>query len=500
MTSLPVPAGATGPRRRRRSVRTRVSLACAAVAVALVVTLAALVVTVLTRREYADLDRRLELVSQALLPPVAEDFPGGLDETVSGGRGRFLLRALAPGLVATAGQDGAGIRTAADPRGPGSAPTALPVTGAGTRTVEVEGGDYRLLTASVPGVPGGTLTVGLPAELAAAPVRAIRLWGIIIGGLAALAGAGLGWASAGIALRPLRQLRDRTRAVDGRSPMPSRADLTAGAPGAAVETEQLAEAIAGLLERVDRARAETERTMQNARDFAAAADHELRTPLTTIQTDLDVLRAHPDLDAAQRREILDEIVGAQSRMVETLQALRALAEGDVAAGGAAARGASVGDGAATASLVDVAELAQRCVDAARPAAGEVRLYVVAHDDAVVFGSPGGLRLAVENLISNALRHARARRVEVSVARRGEWVVLRVDDDGIGVPAAERERVFERFARGSQAAGAGSGLGLALAAQQAILHGGRARLTDSPWGGLCAEIVLPAAAGPQLSLR
>lgn len=472
------------PRRRRLpSVRNRVSLACAGVAVTLVVVLAVLVVVVLSRREYAALDRRLEVVSNALVAAVTTQFPGGLSDIIDNGRGQSLLQAQAPGLVATIGRDGTAIRTVSARDAADTAPSELPVAPLGRRTVELGGVDYRLLTVAVDGVRGASLTVALPAELADAPIRAIRLWGIVIGALAALLGAGLGWLAAGVAVRPLGQLRDRTRAVDGRAEMPTREELTAGAPGSAIETEQLADAIAGLLQRVQKARDETERTLQNARDFAAAADHELRTPLTTIQTDLDVLLAHPDLAADQRREILDEVVGAKARMLDTLQALRALADGDIAAGG-------VGSYATT---VELGELARRVVEEARQHAGDVELSAVLPDnDALVIGSPAGLRLAVENLVSNALRHARASRVVVSVLCAEARIVVRVDDDGTGLPVAEREPVFARFARGSQAVGSGSGLGLALAAQQADLHGGNARLTDSPWGGLRAELELPAA--------
>jgi two-component system sensor histidine kinase PrrB len=69
--------------------------------------------------------------------------------------------------------------------------------------------------------------------------------------------------------------------------------------------------------------------------------------------------------------------------------------------------------------------------------------------------------------------------------------VRVDDDGPGIAPAERERVFERFARGAGATVPGSGLGLAIVAQQAQAHGGRAYATDSPLGG--ARLVLDLTA-------
>ncbi|MGI8723608.1 MAG: sensor histidine kinase, partial [Geodermatophilaceae bacterium] len=173
---------------------------------------------------------------------------------------------------------------------------------------------------------------------------------------------------------------------------------------------------------------------------------------------------------------------AKTRMLDTLQALRALADGDVAAAGSAAY----------AIAVDLGDLARRAVESARSRAGDVTLTLqLPHDDALVQGSPAGLRLAIGNLVANALRHAHAQRIEVGVQRRDGAIVVWVDDDGVGLPAAERELVFARFTRGSQATGSGSGLGLALAAQQAELHGGRVGLTESPWGGLRAEFEIPA---------
>jgi signal transduction histidine kinase len=71
------------------------------------------------------------------------------------------------------------------------------------------------------------------------------------------------------------------------------------------------------------------------------------------------------------------------------------------------------------------------------------------------------------------------------------VVVRVDDDGPGIPAEERTSVVEPFTRGSRARASGTGLGLAIVAQQVALHGGSLRLDDSPRGGLGVEVRLPA---------
>lgn len=102
--------------------------------------------------------------------------------------------------------------------------------------------------------------------------------------------------------------------------------------------------------------------------------------------------------------------------------------------------------------------------------------------------------ALSNLISNAVAHtSEGGRVEVSAVDRGDSVVLAVDDDGPGVPVAERDRIFNRFARIDQArssSSGGSGLGLAIVSAIAGAHGGNARCVDSPLGGARFEIELP----------
>jgi two-component system, OmpR family, sensor histidine kinase PrrB len=115
---------------------------------------------------------------------------------------------------------------------------------------------------------------------------------------------------------------------------------------------------------------------------------------------------------------------------------------------------------------------------------------------VVTGWPDGLRIAVDNLLVNAVRHGtseRRRSIQVSV-RHGDTVAqVVVDDAGPGIHLEEREAVFARFRRGRNAPRSGSGLGLALVRQQAALHGGRAWVETSPLGGTRA--VLQIASEP-----
>jgi len=108
---------------------------------------------------------------------------------------------------------------------------------------------------------------------------------------------------------------------------------------------------------------------------------------------------------------------------------------------------------------------------------------------VVWGWPAGLRLAVDNLVRNAITHGGASRIVLTARRTAQHLVITVDDNGRGLPAEEHEAVLGRFARGSTATVGGSGLGLALVAQQATLHGGTIHLSDGPLGGLRATLTV-----------
>jgi two-component system, OmpR family, sensor histidine kinase PrrB len=99
----------------------------------------------------------------------------------------------------------------------------------------------------------------------------------------------------------------------------------------------------------------------------------------------------------------------------------------------------------------------------------------------------------DNLLDNAALHGRpGGRVVGTLERRDGRVLLRVEDDGPGIPESERVRLREPFARGHGAVAPGTGLGLAIVVQQAALHGGELRLGASPLGGLSAEVELPVS--------
>src|SRR5205807_3701293 len=196
--------------------------------------------------------------------------------------------------------------------------------------------------------------------------------------------------------------------------------------------------------------------------FAADAGHELRTPLTSVQATLSALGRHPDLEPERREAMLADALAEQRRLVALLDGLQALARGDA--------------GPLEHTQVDLAEVVDQVVSA-QDAPIDARLP----DRAVVVeGWEPGLRMLVANLVGNAVGHGRDNgRVQVTLTPDA---VLQVDDDGPGVPPAERERIFAPFARVNGTDRPGSGLGLALVAQQARHHGAAVEVGDSELGG------------------
>jgi two-component system sensor histidine kinase PrrB len=290
-----------------------------------------------------------------------------------------------------------------------------------------------------------------------------------------LIAAGMGWLLSGPAIRPLRRLTEHTRRLGkGTEEMPEVRGVR--------EAEELSEAMTGMLSRIAAAQQATQNSLQAAQDFAANAAHELRTPLTAMRADLDTLRIH-DLPAEERAEVVNDLSRAQRRVEAIITALGQLASGELA---------QVEDR----EVIDVTDLLDRVARENMRPGGSVEVVVAADDNlGTIWGWPGGLRLAVDNMVRNAVAHGPATRIMLSGRRVDHSIMITVDDNGGGLPADEHNNVLGRFARGSTAAPGGSGLGLALVAQQAALHGGTIVLSDSPLGGLRATLTVSASDGP-----
>ena len=435
--------------RRSMSLRTRVAIA-AALAAAVVVALFAVVTSVLlVNNDAAQMDRRLDAIVDTNIDPnrnTAE--PRAILQTVR--------NATTQEVVYQRGFQ-------------------LPPLPVGTSTVSVNGVEYRVRTVEQTQPHGDVLvSIGIRVDSILLDRTRIPLY-LLIGAVAVLLAAGLGWLLAGPAVRPLRRLTESTRRLGkGSDPLPEVHGIR--------EAEDLSDAMSGMLKRLAAAQASTTNSLQTAQDFAANAAHELRTPLTAMRADLDTLRIH-NLPDEERQEVVADLSRAQRRVEATITALGQLASGELAQ-------------AEDREKIDVGDLLERVAqDHMRPTT-PVEIEVHADDVGTIFGWPTGLRLAVDNLVRNAITHGRASRIVLTADRHGELVDIIVDDNGRGLPAEEHRAVLGRFARGSTASAGGSGLGLALVAQQAALHDGSIELSDGPLGGLRAKLTVSIRSGPK----
>ena len=280
-------------------------------------------------------------------------------------------------------------------------------------------------------------------------------------GLLALLVAGTGtWLAAELVLRPLRRLRALASSIAGDEDLDRRVPVRSGP----AELRSLAASFNAMFARLGRSRTDRERALEATNRFAADVGHELRTPLTSVLAGLSTLRRHPELDDRRRTALLDDALAEHRRLVKLLDGLQALARGDATP--------------PTMTYVDLGAVVEAAAGAAAERHPELTVRAEVPDAPVVVpGWAPGLRLVAENLLENAARHGRPGGqavVRVEPAVDGHGPALTVEDDGPGVPEAERERVLEPFARVPSRDGEqrpGSGLGLALVAQQARHHGG-----------------------------
>jgi two-component system sensor histidine kinase TctE len=252
-------------------------------------------------------------------------------------------------------------------------------------------------------------------------------------------------------LGPLARLSEE---IKSRSPGDLRPIDPAGTPE---ETRPLVSALNGLLEEVSQA-------SRNQQRFLANAAHQLRTPLAGLQahTELTLTKALP----ADVRAELEQVHQATIRTARLANQLLALARAEPGARGNAAE-------------LNLKALAEGEADAwvHQALARDVDLGFEL-EWAPVQGDAFLLREALANLVHNAIEYSqRGGRVTVRTGRRGAHSFSEVEDDGPGIPAAERERVLERFYRVPGTSGTGSGLGLAIVREIAAGHGATISITD-----------------------
>ncbi|MEU2242638.1 HAMP domain-containing sensor histidine kinase [Streptomyces sp. NPDC018338] len=336
--------------------------------------------------------------------------------------------------------------------------------GEGRATVDGEAATYRFSQVEATDPRDETVLVYAGASLAGRQSTVGTAAVVMLAGLPLLLGvvAGVTWLVTRRALRPVEDIRREMAAIT------ASADLSRRVPEPVSRDE-----IARLARTTNETLAALESSVERQRRFVADASHELRSPIASLRTQLEVAAAHPDL--LDLPGAVEDTVRLQHLAADLLLLARLDA------------GERPGDG-----RVDLGELLAG--EAARRTGDRIGVRAEADPGAVVAGSRQQLARVIGNLLDNAQRHADAR-ITASVRVTADGVLLCVDDDGPGVPEAERDRVFERFVRLDDARSrddGGAGLGLAIARDVARRHGGDLTAGQAPGGGARFTLRLPPA--------
>ncbi|HEV7655874.1 MAG TPA: ATP-binding protein [Mycobacteriales bacterium] len=350
-------------------------------------------------------------------------------------------------------------------------------------------GDYRLR--AVTGPDGGEFVAGLP--LSGVHDTVTRL-SIVI---AAVAASGLllaGFAGAVIVrltLRPLRRVAATATRVSELPLARGAVDLSERVAEAdtdpRTEVGQVGAALNRMLGHVSNALTARQESETRVRQFVADASHELRTPLASIRGYAELTRRGRDPVPPDVAYALGRVESESTRMTGLVEDLLLLARLD---------NAHDGGPAVAHEPVDLSRLVVDAVSDARVAGADHDWALELPPDPVeVRGDGDRLHQVVANLLGNARTHTPAgSTVTVGLSIEDGSVLLRVTDDGPGIPPELLPRVFERFARGdgsrSRAAGS-TGLGLAIVSAVTDAHGGTVAVDSSP-AGTAFTVRLPSS--------
>jgi two-component system sensor histidine kinase TctE len=379
------------------------------------------------------------------------DIPAAVEQVLRTDRyDSIFYRVVSPG----------GLEIAGDP--------ALPLPPAGDDLYDTVFNGHKVRVAAVHTPCGRSACMVLVAETMGKRERLaqdVLLSSMFPEALIAFATLVLVWFGVKRGLWPLARLSDEIKA---RSPHDLRPLDAAAAPE---ETRPLVTAMNGLLDEVAEA-------AQNQQRFLANAAHQLRTPLAGLQAHTELALAQPLPEAARAQ--IELVHRATVRTARLANQLLALARAD--------RGGHVNGAAVSLNLLIEGE-----------ADGWLRQAMARDVDlgfelepASVKGDAFLLREALANLVHNAIEYSPAgARVTVRAGRRKDGFFVEVEDDGPGIPQAERDRVLERFYRMPGTPGTGSGLGLAIVNDIAAGHGADIELADGAGGrGLRVALTFP----------
>jgi signal transduction histidine kinase len=323
-------------------------------------------------------------------------------------------------------------------------------------------GAFRLF--SVP-FNGGFVVAGQSTRVPQSSLSGIVGFLIISGVPTLIAALAASWLVAGRALKPLKDVAgsadDIGRARDFGRRLPQRRSRD--------EVALLSLSFNRMLEQLQEA-------FESQRRFVADASHELRTPLTTILGNAGLLARGPAVSEEVQRAAAADIAAESARMTRLVDRMLTLARAD--------SGMNL-------DLIPV-DLDPLVTEVCRQAQAVhvTRRLECSVATATIAGDEDAIRQLIWILLDNATRHARSK-VLVTLARAGAWARLTVADDGQGIPADEREHVFERFYRADPSrSGGGAGLGLSIARWIVEQHAGRIIAGEWSGGGAAMYVDLP----------
>ena len=302
---------------------------------------------------------------------------------------------------------------------------------------------------------------------------AVRVAALVLVSVLLLAAA-LAWVLAGRILAPLRELRETARSI-------TQTDITRRIPvTGSDEIAELARTFNAMLDRLEASFGSLESAVASQRAFVSDASHELRTPITIVRGHLELLGDEPEERHETIALVTDEL-DRMSRFVDDLLVLAKAEREDFL------HVAPLELGALTDELLDKAT-----------ALGRREWRLEERGERLLHADRQRLTQAVMGLAQNAVEHTgEGDPIWLGSAAEGDEARLWVRDAGPGVPDADRERIFERFARarGSARRSEGAGLGLSIVRAIAEAHGGRVELRGGEGEGAKFTVVLPADGHP-----
>jgi len=280
---------------------------------------------------------------------------------------------------------------------------------------------------------------------------------------------GIGWALAGVTLRPIQLITQTAQRIGSERDLTRRVTY-AGPPD---EIGQLADTFNSMLHQIEQAYQQVAESLSQQRKFVADVSHELRTPLTTLRGNLGLLRRTPPIPPAEQNDILNDMVEESDRLIRLVNNLLVLARAD------AQRTLLRAPLAILPVLQDVCRQAQTLAPH--------RTIKLTSPDLTILGDRDAFKQILLILLDNALKYTQGD-IHIHAHPAENHVEIKIQDQGPGIPAEKLPHIFDRFYRAEQdTAVSGFGLGLPIAKALVEGQGGSIQLDSQPGQGSCITL-------------